>query len=114
MTNRDFYTQVVTGTVTAEMIEYATAAIAKLDADNEKRRAKNAEKKAEVQPILDYIYENVLTEDPITARDVASALEDTSVQKATYYLKTLVLQEKAVQTDISIKGKGKVKGYAKV
>jgi hypothetical protein len=113
MTNRDFFTKVI-ALGDAELVEYATAAIAKIDADNEKRRAKNAEKRAEIQPTLDHIYEVILTDDPVTASDVAAALDGVSVQKATYFLKTLVAQEKAAQTEISIKGKGKVKGYAKI
>lgn len=114
MTNRDFFTKVIATSTDAELVEYATAAIAKIDADNEKRRAKNAEKRAEIQPTLDHIYEVILTDDPVTASDVAAALDGVSVQKATYFLKTLVAQEKAAQTEISIKGKGKVKGYAKI
>lgn len=114
MTNREFYTSVIEANISAEATEFATAAIVKLDADNEKRRAKNAEKRAELEPVLDNIYENILTEDPITASDVAAALEGVSVQKATYLLKSLVAEERAVQTEVAIKGKGKVKGYAKV
>lgn len=114
MTNREFYTAVIEANVNAEVTEFATAAIAKLDAENAKRREKTAAKAAEIQPTLDHIYENILTEDPITASDVAAALEGVSVQKATYFLKTLVAQERATQTEVSIKGKGKVKGYAKV
>lgn len=114
MTNREFFTKVIEAGINDEVTAYATAAIEKLDAENEKRRAKTVAKAAEIAPVLEHIYENILTEDPITASDVAAALEECSPQKATYYLKTLVAQEKATQTEITVKGKGKVKGYAKV
>lgn len=114
MTNREFFAAVIEANVSDEIKEHATAALEKLDTENAKRREKTAAKAAEIAPILDHIYENILTDDPITASDVAATLEDCSAQKATYFLKTLVSQDRAVQTEIAVKGKGKVKGYAKV
>lgn len=114
MTNREFYTKVVEAGIDEEMTNYANAAIKKLDIENEKRRAKTLEKAKEIAPILERIYNEILTEDPITASEVSNFLENYSVQKTTFFLKTLCSQEKAIQTEISLKGKGKVKAYAKI
>ena len=107
MTKRDFYAKVIAAAIDEELTEFAKAEI-------EKRREKTAAKAAENQPLLDEIYDNILTEDPMSASDVAAMLEGVSVQKVSYLLRTLVAQEKATQSELSVKGKGKVKGYAKV
>ena len=114
MTKRDFYAKVIAAAIDAELTEFAKAEIEKLDKENAKRREKTAAKAAENQPLLDEIYNNILTEDPMSASDVAAMLDGVSVQKVSYLLRTLVAQEKVVQSELSVKGKGKVKGYAKV
>ena len=94
MTKRDFYAKVIAAAIDEELTEFAKA--------------------AENQPLLDEIYDNILKDDPMSASDVAAMLEGVSVQKVSYLLRTLVAQEKATQSELSVKGKGKVKGYAKV
>lgn len=117
MTTREFYTSIA-ALDNEELAAFATAEIAKMDAANEKRKAKNAEKKAELAPILDKIYDEVLTEDPITASDVhaqlAADFEELKVQRVSSWLRALVTEGRAVQTEVSVKGKGKAKAYAKI
>ena len=52
MTNREFYTTIANGTITEAEKEFALAAIAKLDATNEKRKNKPSKKAVENAPIL--------------------------------------------------------------
>ena len=47
MTNRDFYNAVINGNVTADVVEFAKAAIQKLDERNKARQEKLAPEKAE-------------------------------------------------------------------
>ena len=62
MTNREFYTKIASLTnVDSELVEFATAAIEKMDAQGAKRRevsaTKAAEKQAERAPIRDALLE---------------------------------------------------------
>lgn len=112
MTSREFYNKVIE-MGNEELTEFATAEIQKLDVRDAKRKEKVLAKAAENAHILERIYVDILSDDPITASEVA-AIIGCSTQKATYYLKTLCSQEKAVQTELVVKGKGKVKGYSEI
>ena len=61
MTKRDFYAKVIAAAIDEELTEFAKAEIEKLDKENAKRREKTAAKAAENQPLLDEIYDNILT-----------------------------------------------------
>ena len=114
MTNREFYAAIAASTnLSDELVEFATAAIAKMDATNEKR--KNTPSKAAIanQPLLDRIVDEVLTVEPKTASDVAAVLE-ISVQKASSLLRHLVAEGKAVSGDVKVPGKGLQKCYTAV
>ena len=80
------------------------------DAANEKRRNTLSKKAQENLPLLQQITDEILTEEPKTATDVAAVLE-VSVQKASGLLRRLVEDGKAVKVDVKIKGKGTQKGY---
>lgn len=110
MTKREFYVAVKEANVSDEIKAFAEAAIVKLDETNEKRR--NAvSKKAEANiPLLEQIVNDILTNEPQTASDVAAVLE-ISVQKASYLLRTLADEGKADVQDVKIPKKGKQKGY---
>ena len=110
MTNREFFTAVVNGTITEEMIEHAKAAIVKLDETNEKRKNKPSKTTVANEPILAQITET-LTETPVTASDIAVAC-GISTQKASALLRQLVNAGVAVQSEVKLPKKGTVKAYA--
>ncbi len=89
-TSRDFFTAIINGTaITTEMVEYATAAIAKMDAKNANKRSTlsatqiaNSDLKSK---ILDFMIEN--------GSQSAKSLADnfsTSTQKISALMKQLV------------------------
>ena len=113
MTKRDFLNAVMNGEINDEIKAFAEEEIEKLDAANAKRREQSSKKRAENQPLLDKIYNEVLGEEPKTASEVAEVIE-TSVQKASSLLRTLVEEGKAEAQEIKVPKKGKCKGYTKV
>ena len=126
MTNREFYTAIAKNdTLPAELVDYATAQIEKLDATNEKRRAKNAENAAARAPYIQAV-QDALTDKPQTATDVKDALISTSletytdakgnekplsVQFISNILRGLVADGVAEVQDVKVKSKGTQKGY---
>lgn len=111
MTKREFYTAIMNGEIDEQVKLFASEELEKMDAANEKRRNTLSKKAQENQPLLQQITDEILTEEPKTATDVAAVLE-VSVQKASGLLRRLVEDGKAVKVDVKIKGKGKCKGYA--
>ena len=125
MTNREFYTAITAenATITPEMVEHATAQIAKLDATAEKRKgkvsAKDQAKRDENAAMATHIAQDILTTEPKTATDIAAALtemlgEEVKVQKASALCRKAVELELAVQTDVKIPKKGAQKAYTAV
>jgi len=115
MTNREFYTSVFNGEITEETIAKAGELLAKLDAQNEKRR--NAERKPTPKQIAAAEYDAKLMEaigdvltDEFQGRVVFAEALDVSPSKAS------VLLNKMVAAGIVVKGeykgeKGKLVGY---
>ena len=113
MTKREFLTMVANGEINEEIKAFAEEEINKLDAVNAKRRKQSSKKRAENQPLLDKIYNEILGNEPKSASEVAEIIE-TSVQKASSLLRTLEDEGKATSAEIKIPKKGKCKGYTKV
>ena len=112
MTKREFLTKVTEGTITDEMKEFAKAEIAKLDAELAKAAEKRAAKKADIAPLVEAL-QAILTDEPITASQIAEAVEGiNNVSKATVIAKILVDSGVASVTDVKVKGRA-VKGYFK-
>ena len=107
MTNREFFTAIVNGTLTEEVIAHAQASIEKLDARNAARKDKPSKKSLENEPIKEAI-KALLTEEPMTASEIAEKVE-ISTQKASALLRQI---EGLTVTEVKVKGKGKVKGYS--
>ena len=115
MTNREFYTSVFNGEITEETVAKAGELLAKLDAQNEKRR--NAERKPTPKQIAAAEYDAKLMEaigdvltDEFQGRAVFAEALDVSPSKAS------VLLNKMVAAGIVVKGeykgeKGKLVGY---
>lgn len=102
MTQREFLTKVIEGTVTEAEVEFAKASIEKLDKSNAAKAAKLAETLVAC-----------LTDDPQTASDLAAQVEEiTSTQEVLARLCKLVEAGAAVTTDLEVNGRT-AKGYAK-
>ena len=113
MTKRDFLNAVMNGEINDEIKAFAEEEIEKLDTANAKRREKTSKKREENKPLLDQIYNEILGEEPKTASEVAEVIQ-TSVQKASSLLRTLVEAGKAEAQEIKVPKNGKCKGYTKV
>lgn len=117
MTERDFYTKVIEANVSEELTAFATAGIEKIDKANETRRAKNAEKaiakEAEKAPIREAIFAVITTEGKTASTLIEEAgLAEVKPQSIPSLLKPLIEAGKVIKTDIKVKGKGTVRGYA--
>ena len=113
MTKREFYTAIMNGEIDEQVKLFAAEELEKMDAANEKRRNTLSKKAQENQPLLQQITDEILTDEPKTATDVAAVLE-VSVQKASHLLRRLAEDGKVEKVDVKIKGKGTQKGYLKV
>jgi len=115
MTNREFYTSVFNGEITEETIAKAGELLAKLDAQNEKRR--NAERKPTPKQIAAAEYDAKLMEaigdvltDEFQGRAVFAEALDVSPSKASVLLNKMVAAGTVVKGEY--KGeKGKLVGY---
>ena len=107
MTNREFYTAIVNGTINDEVIAHASNAIAKLDERNAKRASKPSKTSLANEPIKAKILE-VLTHEPKVASEVAE-LVGISTQKASALLRQI---EGLEVSEVKVPKKGKMKGYA--
>lgn len=124
MTNREFYNLITAenATITPEMVEHATAALAKLDATAEKRKgkvsAKDQEKRDANAALARQIADTILGTEAKTATDVAAVLtetlgEEVKVQKASYLLRLAVELGLANQAEVKIPKKGTQKAYTR-
>lgn len=118
MTQKEFYTAIagIEG-LDAALVEYAEAAITKIEAANEKAKAKRAEKaqerKAEDVELMATVVA-ILGDEPKTAGMVKAELEsELSVQKFSNILRAMVADGVATVTDVKVSGKGTQKGYSK-
>ena len=115
MTNREFFTAIANAeNISAELKEFASSAIAKLDETNEKRRnkvsSKEQEKQNEMAELRNSIFA-VITNDPQTEADIAAQVGVTGA-KARPQLRKLVAEGKIVSADIKVPKKGTCKGYS--
>lgn len=115
MTERELLSAIANKSeITDEMAKLAAEKIEKMDNANAKRRNTPSKKAIENEPLLAKIETELLnTTVGITAAEVAAVLE-TSVQKASFLLRTLVANGKAVATDVKVPKKGTQKSYTKV
>ena len=109
------------GEEAAELIEALDAALTKMDAQSEARRAKSAEKaaakQAEKAPIRDALYEVMgNAENPMTASMLieAAGLEDVKAASVPSLLRPLVESGMVGKVNMKITGKGTQRGYIRV
>ncbi len=113
MTNREFLTAVIASDAIAEDIKaYAQEKLAKMDATNEARKNKPSKKAEENAPLMDQIFNEVLSSEAVTAATVAETI-GVSVQKASHLLRALVADGRANVADEKMPKKGTVKVYTK-
>ena len=111
MTNREFYTAIVNGTINEEVIAHASNAIAKLDERNAKRASKPSKKSLENEPIKESIANLLVDGNARLASEIASALE-LSVSKVSALCRQMVADEVLHVEDVKVKGKGTQKSYS--
>ena len=112
MTNREFYTAIVSANINEELTNHAQAQIDKMDATNAKRKeapAKPSKKTEENAPIKAAILE-ALTAEAQTASAIA-AIVGVSHNKVSALARQLVAEGLALVEDIKVPGKSTVKGY---
>lgn len=115
-TKYEVLTSIVKGTISPEeIVKFAESEIAKIDAENEKRREKrrekNAQKRAEYQPIFDKITGEILADgEAKLCSEIAAELE-ISTQKTNSLLKMLVDAEVLVRGEKKVPKKGTQKTY---
>ena len=110
MTQREFYTNIINGTINEDVINTAKAQLVKMDATNEKRRNTPSKTQEANAPLMAQIVDTILTAEPKTASDVAGEL-GVSVQKASALLRAVVAEGKASVQDVKIPKKGTQKAY---
>lgn len=107
MTKREFLEMVINGSVSDEVKDFAKSEIDKMNARNAKRASTPSKKAIANEPIKAEI-SNLLTDEPKTASEIAHEL-NISVQKCSALLRQI---DGLTVTEVKVKGKGKVKGYA--
>jgi hypothetical protein len=107
MTNREKF-EVLKGMVEVsnaenktELVEFLTKQIEILDRKSSAVSAKSAEKKAENDNLKVQVLEALVNfGKPVTVKEVMGVIPNLSNQKITYLLKSLVLDNKAVRSEI--------------
>ena len=107
MTKREFFEMVIANVEVEEMVEFAKAEIEKMDTRNAKRSSKPSEKQKENAKIKERIL-GILSNKPQSASEVGRQVA-VSTQKASALLRQI---EGLEVSELKVKGKGKVKGYA--
>ena len=122
MKTREFYSKIAALTnIDAELVEFAADAIQKLDAQNDSRRLKAAEKAAEKQaakaPLRDALFEVMGdVNEPKTASmliEEAGLSETVKPASVPSLLRPLVECGMVLKVDVKIPSKGTQRGYIK-
>ena len=118
MTNREFFQNIAAlDNIPAELVEFATDAIAKLDATNEKRKAsaavKAAEKQAEKAPVRAALFDAMSAEPQTATELIAAAGLDIKPASVPSLLRPFVESGDVLKVDVKVPGKGTQRGYVK-
>lgn len=109
MTNREFFENIINGTINDDIIAHAVDAIAKMDARNAKRAGKPSKTAVANAPLIEDI-KVILTDTPQTAGEIATRI-GVSVQKASALCRQIVANGDAQVIEVKVPKKGKQKGY---
>lgn len=110
MTTREFLSAVVSSACSTEVIDFASAELAKMDARNSKRRNTMTKEQIANEEVKVSIID-ALTNGAHFASEVSATCGITT-QKASALLRQLVVSGKATVGEVKVKGKGAVKSYA--
>lgn len=111
MTNREFFTAIINGMTSEDIVLKAREELAKLDGRNAKRSEAKASKSAEINaPIEDAILKVLEYEVPKTTAEVASEV-GLSTNKVSPRCKALVESGKVVEVEMKVPKVGIRKGY---
>ena len=113
MTNREFYTAIMNGTMTDEVKNHAAEAIAKLDERNQKRSSKPSKTQLENEPVKTAIIDYLTVHGGAVAADIAAEV-DITTQKASALCRQLVESGRLTVEEVKIPKKGKCKKYSVV
>ena len=112
MTNREFFTAIASNaTLSSELVEFATQAIAKLDKRNASRSSKPSKTAIANEPIKASIIEYVTAHANALASGIAEACE-ISTQKASALCVQMVKDNVLTVCEVKVPKKGKVKAYS--
>ena len=110
MTNREFLTAIVNANLSAEVTQFATDAIAKMDKRNADRSSKPSKATIANEPVKAAILTYLADHPKSLAADVATGVAITPA-KASGLCVQLVKEGKVTSEDVKIPKKGKVKAY---
>ena len=110
MTNREFYSAVIEANINADLTAHAEKEIEKLNARNEKRSTTMNKTQKENVEIKKSILA-VLSADKVKTANEVGVECGISTNKASALLRQLVLDKVAIDSEVKIPKKGKVKGY---
>ena len=113
MTQREFFTAIVNGTINADIQAYAADAIVKLDKRNATRASKPTKSQQANVPLLAEIRNFLTDKKNVLAAEVAAHL-DVTPQKASGLLKLLVDGGEATAAEVKVPKQGKRKAYTLV
>ena len=110
MTQREFFTAIVNGTINPDIQAFATDAIRKLDERNAARASKPTKSQKANAPLMEEIRNFLADKKNVLAAEVAAHL-DVTTQKASGLLKLLVDSGKVVAVEVKVPKQGKRKAY---
>lgn len=112
MTYREFYNAIANSTnASAELVEFATSAIEKLDAKNAKRASKPSKTAIANEPIKAQIVEFLTGKAPMPASEIGVGCE-ISTNKASALCRQLVESGLLTRDTVKVPKKGEVKVYS--
>lgn len=110
MTNREFFTAVISANINAEITDFATDAIRKLDERNSKRKSTQTAAQKANDAFKVEIADFLTGRDDFTLCSEIAEHFGVSTQKVTGVLSLMVKDGTVIAADIKVKG-GKRKGY---
>ena len=113
MTQREFFTAIVNGTINADIQAYAADAIIKLDKRNATRASKPTKSQQANVPLLAEIRTFLTGKKNVLAAEVAAHL-DVTPQKASGLLKLLADGGEVTTAEVKVPKQGKRKAYTLV
>lgn len=111
MTNREFFSAILNADVSAELKDFATAAIEKLDARNAHRSSRPSKTAVANLPLKEAIVAHLTGKEPTVASAIGAELGMTT-QKASALCRQLVADGTLTVTEVKLPKKGVQKAYA--